>query len=250
MKLRNSGIAWSIDLVYLMKDGKTSHNPKSGEPRTRVRILDLPMLRKSKTPLGMYKGVEKIFMPHNELITIDSILINACKSLIPDNDVFRAWLKENGEELVHIDESINHEYIADCFKKSLQNSMDSDQSNLQWHSIKHMHKDDWLALVDLALNGIKAASSGNKYTQIAIGMAIKAAFTQHYSEIWFREDPVTNKAVERTDIQRFALLSMQASCNLTDDQEWIQAWTSYFFNSVEIAKPNSLEADKSNSEKN
>jgi hypothetical protein len=219
--LRKHQLVLQIERVGIPSERK----PEKVNGFLRVRIID-----EAVTPAQTHEHLLEGYLAPDSLERIVAI---AMRKVLPRHPAFRDWLDSKGNVRVDIaDTSI--EYCGEALHTAMRKLCDSPQSSLQWNAVHHMHPDDWstlLAKTRELLIKLKAESKNGQPLRRDVGLALKELWREAPGELYgtYRSGRTAEgkKAHARTDLEKFALLTMAQSCACTEDDEFTWGWTGY-----------------------
>jgi hypothetical protein len=144
--------------------------------------------------------------------------------------LMKRWFESRGHAPVRLVEGIL-ENIPTAVHTALRKCTDSRHSSILWNGIHVMHRADARAFWEVIASAIKKVfadcSEGVTPTRWVVGMALKAAVIEFLDCRHMDDLVVSGKTLERTQEQRFVLISISAACALTEDDDWMWGWLGF-----------------------
>lgn len=238
--LRNAGIDWSLDLVYVDEPSKRYPGKIHKIPHTRVQLTDLT----ATVEPGAQPVTQECFIRSEQAAReVEGALIYAMRKHFPGHPVLTAWLRARGHEAVVVPPKLLGAQLGECLHVALRKSCEGPQSNIIWNAICHMLPADWSHVLQLIREEVQLAmaevASSNKrvLTYHCVGTAIQHALVERLVEVRNRDEGEPGKGVMRTDLQAFALLSFAQAARLTEQQEFVWGWTAYLCQEADRQQP-------------
>ena len=226
--LKKANIQWDIDAIEVDVPSVRHVGVIHRGRRIRVRLTDLNDQNSDRQSLVYLSKSD------DEALNVESLLALALKENMPDHPVFLAWRKQHGHEPVNItQEDLTIANLGAGLHTALRKATDSQQSIIQWNAINHLLDEDWhhllMIICEEITKKIERVNTGktSRLTRYQVGMAIKKACCTRFEDVSHRYDTQLDCFVERTDLQKFALQSFEVSCKITEDQDFVWAWTAY-----------------------
>lgn len=234
-ELKKASIEWSIDQVEV--DIQSQRNPEETYKAERIRV--------QLTDVGSDSDrvtVSELFSTSTQTKGVEELLARTMRKHFPKHPVFLSWMQSRGHCPVTIDSDLLKSGLGECLHTALRKAVDGPQSVLQWNAIHYLMYQDWHQLLEMTREEIKKtmALTVEKCTSLTyynVGMAIREAFVSRMEEVTYRGFDKTGKKPDRTEMQAQALRTLDAACELTDNQDFVWGWTAYLCKEVKESKP-------------
>lgn len=260
-ELCSAGIQWSIRRVssadafaYEMRD---KYDPRDGSLVTLTYTLIRPdsIASGPRAPQCRAKRYRS-----DSSTRVNTLLAYALRDLMPEHPFRREYLDAIGNTHVTIDPQFLGESeeclgsLAHIIHVQLRKCVDSKQSVIQWNAVHHLLQADWdhilknirSEVTQLQAGIQKKVASGKRAFLLRrdVGLAIRNAMTEKMREVTHRDFDKNNASPERTELQKFALLTFESANWLTEEEDWVFGWTGFLCEDAEpvLAAPVGLEA--------
>jgi hypothetical protein len=234
LELRKADIEWAIDQLILKEESQRLPGKFHDVSRTRLRMVDWSTVDKDSGQVPV--TLEKLYHPREEF-TVQKYLALGLRDLLPKHPIRRQYLDSVGNTPVTIDPEHLGESLGEVIHVQLRKYIDTKESVIQWNGINHLLPADWTHMIRLIRKAVtdlqdEVKEKGSKLLRREVGMAIKNAMTEQMEDVKHRDFEKNHKSPKRTDLQEFALKSVEAANWLTDDSDWTFGWTSYLCEDV------------------
>lgn len=226
LALKKAGIHWTLDLVEVPTPSNRYPDVTHQVPFVRVQLLD------NSSPSNPVT-YEEVLYPGSTDLTVERALSFVLRHKLPDHPVFKAWLESKGQVPVVLIESNLGENLGECIHTAVRKRVDSPESAIQWNAINHLLPGDWAQLLEYLrfeireLQGQVKANALPHLTRYAIGEAIQKVFSDSTGSVERRINPKTKLPVQRTDLEKFALMTLKTTCQATDLQDFVWGWAAF-----------------------
>ena len=231
--MRQAGIEWAIDHTAQQLPCRSGPDKASSILRVRVRLM-----AQTRAPAEVLLSAEDANLPLEDLLAL------ALSRGMPDHPVYQQWCKRHGQGVVTLVPGALGPDLGERLNTTLRNYVVGPQSYVQYQAISRLAPQDWAHFVALVREGIQGleeqaqASVPTPLTLASAGAAIQHAFVARADEVRYRKNPVTGRIVERSESEKFALLTLEMACSLTGLQDFVEGWTALLCQEVGASSKN------------
>lgn len=213
--LHEAGVRWTLSC---------DEAPGDGAARRRTSLLLQLTLSPGAAP------VERRFPLYNAL-PLDHMLSLGMRQRAADHPAYGAWLESRGNVPVRLllkrKDLVG---VGEPMHVGLRKAADSKQSIITWNALHHMHSDDRVALWSAVADLLKKSFANRQRPlrrQLAAALrdCVEAVCRAQYNKQHVSDRRGIER--ERSPHERFALVTFQAACALTDIDEWMWGWLAY-----------------------
>lgn len=168
---------------------------------------------------------------------VEKMIAHLMKEQWRDGPGLQAWLESKGNVPVKLNANAL-DNLPELMHVALRKLADSKQSVITWNALHQMHSSDRAALWDAAQKTVSEAFQSLEQdptqkparppTRRRLATTLKEAVIAALDECRSKDvRDADGDPVRRKDRENFALLAMQAACELTDMDEWMWGWLGY-----------------------